>query len=75
VRNGLLCVGAFLTLVGCHSSPSDDTALKLPAGAGQPLNPTGKMTPQQQATADKIQANALKAEAGRAAAMRAGTGK
>jgi hypothetical protein len=67
----LPCVVSLLIVAGCTSgNSSDDATVKLPEGAGKPLNPSGQMTPEQQAKADKITADAQKAGAARAAAMR-----
>jgi hypothetical protein len=43
MRPTIVLLGVSLVLCGCANSDSDITA-KLPAGAGQPLNPGGKPT-------------------------------
>jgi hypothetical protein len=70
VKALLLCVASLLIVVGCTSgNSSDDANVKLPDGAGKPLNPTGQVTPDQKAKADKISEDALKADKARGAAL------
>ncbi|HEY3780115.1 MAG TPA: hypothetical protein VGL56_03450 [Fimbriimonadaceae bacterium] len=59
-------------MAGCTSGNSDDTAVKLPNGAGKPLNPTGQQTPDQKAKADQISADALRVDKARGSMLQAG---
>lgn len=70
MRQILLCIAALVVVAGCSSGNTDDGMSKLPPGAGKPMNPSGKMSPEQQQKADQISSDALKADKARGEALR-----
>ncbi len=70
MKQVLLCIAALVVVAGCSSGNTDDGTAKLPPGAGQPMNPSGKVSADQQQKADQISSDALKADKARGEALR-----